>query len=208
MRIDAPATNSRTRQSIEISLGARHLVGEQRRRRPRRPHAASSRPSAPPAAARTSASISSCWKTRPRPAPSAARIAISLRRPSARVNSRLPTLAQAISSTSADRAEQHDQRRADVADDHVLQRHDRRAPAGVGLRVVALEPLWQISVELRRAPAARPTPGLSRADDRAVVVLANGALARPYSASGTQRSRSVTPHAFTAKRAGMTPTIV
>ena len=47
------------------------------------------------------ASVSSCWKTRPRPAPSADLIASSLRRPRPRANSRFPTFAQAISSTSA-----------------------------------------------------------------------------------------------------------
>ena len=47
----------------------------------------------------------------PRLAPSAARIAISRRRAAARASSRLATLAQAISSTSADEPLQHDQRR-------------------------------------------------------------------------------------------------
>ena len=88
---------------------ARHLVREQRGaggEADAREH----RPTMPPAIASTSASMISCWKTRARPAPSAVRMATSLRRPSARANSRLPTLAQAISSTSADRGEQHHQR--------------------------------------------------------------------------------------------------
>ena len=70
--------------------------------RPRRGwRAPAAGPTAPPVAASTSDSTSSCWNTRARPAPSAVRIASSLRRPSARANSRLPTLAHAISSTSA-----------------------------------------------------------------------------------------------------------
>ena len=76
-----------------------------------------------------------------RPAPSAARIAISLRRPSARARIRLPTLAQAMSSTSATAASSIT---SDVRMSPTISSCsgiDGRAPAGVLLRVVALEPL-------------------------------------------------------------------
>ena len=100
VRIDAAATNSRTRASMEIS-SARGTWPDSNVAPAVRLVRASRRPAAPPPIASTSASISSCWNTRARPAPSAERIAISLRRPSARAKSRLPTFAHAISSTSA-----------------------------------------------------------------------------------------------------------
>ncbi len=55
---------------------------------------------APPATASSVLSVSSCRTSRPRPAPSAARIASSRSRPSIRASVRLATFAQAISSTS------------------------------------------------------------------------------------------------------------
>ena len=58
-----------------------------------------STPAAPPASAISTLSVSSCRTMRPRPAPSAARTAISRRRAAPRARSMLPTLAQAISST-------------------------------------------------------------------------------------------------------------
>ncbi len=64
---------------------------------------------------------------RPRPAPIAARIAISRLRTVARTSSRFATLAHAISRTKVDRAEQHPQRRPDVADDDLLHRLDAEA---------------------------------------------------------------------------------
>ena len=63
------------------------------------PHTASSSPSAPPASERITHSVSSWRTSRPRPAPSAARTAISDSRAAARASSRLATLAQAMSST-------------------------------------------------------------------------------------------------------------
>ena len=93
------STKARTRPSIVISSARGTWLASRLAPAARLPRA-TARPSAPPAVARTSASISSCWNTRPRPAPRAERIAISLRRSSARVKSRFPTLAQAMSSTS------------------------------------------------------------------------------------------------------------
>ncbi len=62
---------------------------------------ASSRPSAPPMSASSVLSVSSCRNRRQRPAPSAARIAISRSRRTMRARSRLATLAATISSTNA-----------------------------------------------------------------------------------------------------------
>ena len=56
-------------------------------------------PTAPPASASTVLSTRSCWMIRPRPAPTAARIASSRARPSTRAKSRFARFAQAISST-------------------------------------------------------------------------------------------------------------
>ena len=99
--IDAPSDEQQHAAVDRDLVGARHLVGEQRgagreagARQQQADRAAGRRRARAirPAAAGTRGA---------RPAPSAARIASSLRRPSARANSRLPTLAQAISSTSA-----------------------------------------------------------------------------------------------------------
>ncbi len=97
---EAPSTNSTTRKSIAIS-SARGIWSASRAAAPVSISRASRRPAAPPASASSTASMKSCWNTRPRPAPSAARIAISLRRPNALARRRLPTLAHAMSRTSA-----------------------------------------------------------------------------------------------------------
>ena len=65
------------------------------------PQTLSNTPSPPPSPARSSASVSSCRNSRVRPAPSAPRIAISRALAEARASSRLATLAQTISSTTA-----------------------------------------------------------------------------------------------------------
>ena len=172
------ATNSRTRAVDRDLVGARHLVGEQRRagaqaararaagrRRRRRPRAPALRPAA---AGRRGA----------RPAPSAERIAISLRRPSARANSRLPTLAQAISSTSATAASSIT---SDVRMSPTISSCSGTTVApqpAFALRILALEPRrdrvhlrLRLRERRRRASAARSTC--------VVVVVADGALARP-----------------------------
>ena len=66
---------------------------------------------------------------RPVPAPSAARIASSCCRDSARTSSRLATLAQAISSTTPIVAHQDPEHVPDVADEVVLEGHDVRREA-------------------------------------------------------------------------------
>ena len=109
------------------------------------------------------------------PAPSAARIAISFRRFIARARIRLPTLAQAMSSTSADRGEQHQQRRADVADDQFVQRDRGAAPAGVLRRVGSASSRCEITCSSDFACVERHA-GLQPRDRLVVVVLAHGAL--------------------------------
>ena len=99
VRSDATIVNSSTWLSTLISL-ARGICVASSAPPVVSIASASNRPAAPPANDSISASTISCWKTRARPAPSAARIASSFRRDNVRVKSRLPTLAQAISSTS------------------------------------------------------------------------------------------------------------
>ncbi len=70
--------------------------------------------------------------TAARVSPSAARTAISWRRPSARTRKRLATLAQPIRKMRPDRAEQDPQRGRDVADHLVAQVAHHRFEAGVG----------------------------------------------------------------------------
>ncbi len=64
-------------------------------------HIASAIPNAAPHPASSRLSVRNCRSSWPRVAPNAARIATSRRRASARVNSRLVTLTQAINSTHA-----------------------------------------------------------------------------------------------------------
>jgi hypothetical protein len=64
-------------------------------------HDAMMSPMTPAASDNTTRSVRSCRTSRARPAPSAARIAISLRRPALRARIRLAAFAHAISSTAA-----------------------------------------------------------------------------------------------------------
>ncbi len=102
------------------------------------------------------------------------------------------------------RQQQH-QRRAHVADDHVPQRSERGAPAGVVLRMLLLEPLRD-HLELGQGLGER-RPGASRAIACCVVVLAHGTVSASVSASGTQISREAANHEPSEKACGMTPTI-
>ena len=208
VRIDAASANSSTRAVDRHLFGARQLAGEQRRAGARAPMRASSSPAAPPATASTSASTSSCWNTRPRPAPSAERIAISLRRASARANSRLPTLAQAISRTSATAREQHHQRHPDVADDHFVQRDHRRAPAGVVLRDTRLRAASRSRSISALRLLRRRHPACSRAIDLRVVVLADRALLVGVRQRHPQVAARWRPTLRPRSRAGITPTTV
>ena len=85
-------------------------------------------------------SVRSCRINRQRLAPTAARTTISRVRTDDRASSRLATLAQAISSTTTDGAEQHVEGRPGIADQQVLQRHHGRLLALVGVGVLLLQP--------------------------------------------------------------------
>ncbi|HSE38622.1 MAG TPA: hypothetical protein VLG74_15070, partial [Blastocatellia bacterium] len=91
--------NSNTKPSMRISL-ARVVNLAAKLTSSCRPPAASKNPKAPPAIDSSVLSVSSCRIKRPRPAPSAARIAISRSRRINRARVRFATLAQAISKTS------------------------------------------------------------------------------------------------------------
>ena len=89
--IDAPPARLPARRAAGWRYSRSAARGFRRCRAPSRPRA--------PASESSTLSVSSCRMMRPRPAPMAARIAISRRRPTARASSRFATFAQAISST-------------------------------------------------------------------------------------------------------------
>ena len=124
------------------------------RRPPTMNQCARSSPAPAAASASTTLSVSSCRTMRHWPAPSAERTAISRARAAPRASSRLATLPQAISSTTPDRREQHEQALPVVADEAIPERRRRVAqiagvPAG------------------NRAGAARPPPRAAAAPARA-----------------------------------------
>ncbi len=90
--------NASVRPPIVTSCRRGIVTGPQARNSPT-PHQADSSPSAPPMEASNMLSLRSCRIMRDRPAPSAARRAISLPRPAERASCRLATLAHAISNT-------------------------------------------------------------------------------------------------------------
>ncbi len=100
--IDSAIVNARTRQStvttepFSPTRGRPAVFTASSARIPAVPR---SRPSAPPANDSMRLSVSSCRMMRPRPAPMAARTAISRLRVVARASSRFATFAQAMSST-------------------------------------------------------------------------------------------------------------
>ncbi len=98
---DTAMVNAATRRSRSgrDEAGKRHRALRDQQRRPRRARAAG--PAAAPSAVSTQLSVISCRSSRPRPAPTAVRTAISRRRASDRAISRLATLAQAMSRTNA-----------------------------------------------------------------------------------------------------------
>ena len=104
------------------------------------PHDAISRPMAPPAIASMALSVSSCRMRRRRPAPSAARIAISDCRDAARASIRFATLAQAISST---RPTAPSSTSSAVRVSPMMcsrERRDREADVGIALGELRLQP--------------------------------------------------------------------
>ena len=115
---EARSTNSTTRKSIAIFVRAGYLVGEQAAA-PVSDRLVQAEARRTAGERQQHASMKSCWNTRPRPAPSAARIAISLRLPNALARRRLPTLAHAMSRTSATAPSSISKRRTDLADDQL-----------------------------------------------------------------------------------------
>ena len=97
--------------------------------------------------------------------PTAARTTISRSRDVERASSRLATFAHAISSTNANRPEQNVQRGARIADDELLERHDRRSISprccsGIRRSRSARSPIIS-AARLRRA-ICRPSSGRPR----------------------------------------------
>jgi hypothetical protein len=136
--IETPTANSSTRPSIEISSALGTWPASSVEAAVSVPYASRS-PSAPPALESSTASVNSCRNTRPRPAPSAERIAISLRRLKARVKSRLPTLA------------------------HAMRRTNPAAPSSMS-SIVRLLPTMSSCIGMTTAPQPRPSVrGNSRA---------------------------------------------
>ena len=116
----------------------------------------------PPATASTRLSVSSCRISRPRPAPSAVRTAISRRRAAPRATSSPATFAQAISSTNPTAPSTHQQRGAHVRD-HArrerlrVERACRHSSARVRSRDACAPTARNLLARVgQRAVAARP----------------------------------------------------
>ena len=95
---------------------------------------------------------------RPRLAPMAMRSAISRARPAPRMRNRFATFAQAMSSTNTDRAEQHQNRGTQVADEYVANGLERDAELVVGGRICLCQPCrdpFHFRAGLREAEARR-----------------------------------------------------
>ena len=105
----------------------------------RAPHQAMSTPSAPPAQASTVASTITCRISLARPAPIAARSAISRRRPAARARSRFVTLMQAISRMKATAAIRTSSVPAHRLDHFRRERRDVRSVAAAHVHVLGFE---------------------------------------------------------------------
>ena len=98
MRIAIPIVNAITRQSIR-TVASRGVSAGRIAFSHARPFTASSIPNAPPHPAKIALSVKTCRQILQRPAPRAARTAISFCRVVARASSRLATFAQAMSRT-------------------------------------------------------------------------------------------------------------
>ena len=106
----------------------------------RTPAYASSRPTTPPARLTSTLSVMSCWSSRSRVAPSAVRTAISFERVGRAGQEQVGDVGAGDEEHEADRAQQHQQRRAHVPGGLDAERGDEQAPVvGVVVRVVALE---------------------------------------------------------------------
>ena len=132
-----------------------------RRRSTLTPTAPSATPAAAPPNARTTLSTSICAITRARVAPSVVRTAISRRRPAARMSSRLPTFAPAISTMNPTAASRTSSARAHAADRALLKRQERHVSIVVGRVLERLAHRAGRASRARRAPArcrALPKP--------------------------------------------------
>ena len=167
---------------------------------------ASTSPTAAPSIVSTQLSVISWRSSRPRPAPSAVRTAISRRRASDRAISRLATLAQAMSRTNATAAISVSSAGRSAPNSSTSSGLTSTAAFLVGVRVRLFEPPRDAR-RGRFARAARVTPGLSRAS-----------AANPRDAAFRHRARRRI-HARTAptappcrvrplKPGGITPTTV
>jgi hypothetical protein len=152
------------------------------------PQEASTSPRAPAVRASSALSVRS-WRTRrPRPAPSARRIAISRRRAVARVRRRFAALAQAMSSTSATAPSS-------------TQRRVRTSPMAESRSGIALKSIWSMAATRVRVPppgaGAGPPPNATRR--RGPVSLRVSSAIRFDSTSRSLCAcRSVTPGASRA----------
>ena len=116
-----PSVNASTVQSSPISA-VRGIASGLAARSACSPPYARATPATAATNVSTRPSVRSCRNSRRRVAPRAGRTAYSRIRLSARATSRLARFAQAISSTNATAALQHDERLPDAADDVFLQR--------------------------------------------------------------------------------------
>ena len=135
-------------------LGARHLVREQRRARRRSPTRASSSPAAPPASASTIDSTIRCWNTRRRPGAERGADRELLAAAHRARQDQVADVGARDQQHQRHGAEQHQQRGPHVADDQLMQRDRRAAPArrsrpGMPLRAASRSPRAPTS------PAAR-----------------------------------------------------
>ena len=205
MTIDAASTNRRTVPSIAIS-SARGTWSASSAAPTRNAPSAKSRPATPPARPSTSDSTRSCWQHAAAAGAERGADRDFLAAAERAREQQVADVGTGDQQDEADRRQQHDQRPADVADDVLLQRNDRRAPAGVRLRDTPA-PDAARSPRAASAPRPRRCPGFRRATT-CTLWFSRTARASFVSASGTQRSREVAPHEASDTDGGITPTIV
>ena len=176
----------------------------------RRPPAALPRP--PPSSEINRLSVSICRTRRQRPAPSAARTAISRCRAVARASSRLAALTQAISSTSPTAPSSTSSMRCDRSDDLLVQRNHQHASSLWSSRDARAAICAHDRVQLR-CRLRRRHPGIQAADAFQIMRAALAGL--PSKGEGYQTS-TVSPWATALigrcrdarAPAGITPTTV
>ncbi len=206
VRIDAPSTNSRTRAVDRDLVGTRHLVGEQRRAgaqaRPRRAAGRPHRRRAPS----TSDSTSSCCSTRAAAGAERGADRHLLAAAEGAREQQVADVGAGDQQHQADGGEQHHERRADVADDVLLQRAPASRPSRRSPPDTPAPAAWRSPPARDRASSA-PTPGCRRATT-CRLWFSRTARSSPVSASGTHRSRDIGNQDASEAAAGITPTIV